>query len=1249
MASQSEIDANVFPGFNAGGPTAPAGLAENIDVTNTSAFLNRPHQVDMSVLETSVEIPIRQEAVYPGTTISVLIPASHGFVSNPVLRFDLEMRFPYTMQNLPNGLNYNNIRQLTAIPSGNTAPYNAYVAQYGCTPWEGVFCGRNVPDYCVDPPTNLGATTFFNRVVLSQNSSGKVIDENNQSTGFEPWCFLQAVTKDKSELWAYDWSMKANIFQNAPGIDMDLIPPIGCSGTRRATSWRLDPVDPTTIIITQSYSMPIPLNLGPEWPIRWMAGGDDLQLLIELSNNAGANLRAVERFYTGTLDTIVDTKSYMIPKASPQLTDNLSLVSDDYAGVQKTAQFTPISYYQFVPWGAQSPYYTMNAGTAVLPTAVAGTQEPPKFMAEGIGCGVRIVLQGVILDTADLEDILGAPQLVGSGANVSYQYFSNATAGSQYSTVYPLSSMLNNGFRLSMKLTGCDPMDTTAVMAAAGYVPSQLLTNEPLNVATAGTLLHDSDISAITGLAVFRDIWVDHMVAASDIQYIGLTQPSGQMVPMANTNGFSGGVGSQTYGASLSNKTNYSSVEYAALTSNRFNSNEKDLGSIGKVFILFSTPQVITVPMFGANYCSFFNPVSGTNGNPLNQCLSLRCPQDSRYATDQWTFNGVEFTAGEYTTPQTMFPWAGSLKFDLRVGTNTPAYEGLNNYNPGVKTGPDLAPKVYMPSQGTPTAPINYILSELTVAGTPVTLQNVTGSNITATGTPFFRYFGATNDLTGKPLPAIPNVVGGTTLGDTSNGSPVSSYTGITGGTYQVYSEGNNPLLSPRALITGTGQERIYKPWSVQCSSYSFKNMRLGFQRPAFPQEAIEAMDDLYESIEGIRITIPRFYQQNFPIETITSREVTFPINATQPYFIMFSPRGSNASQNWPGFPPGQPMTPFSYWSLRQGAVQLYNRTQAMQALDMGSIWPRCVPYIGNGNTTNVANGASLNGPVCNSWQEIKGFGSTQFACSQWQTAIGNAFGANRSTGESQITNISYINRMGYNNDVVYPMNTLGGAATVPRIQPITINFQLATYQESAVLHPVMSCMGTGTNLTAFGGNQVLNSLFFGNQSYMLPLPTKQALFLTSANQKPGYTVSGGWQPNSCDYSLNMPWDDASGLLGVGCNSTFIPYTATAPFAQAIGNGFYIGSGGAAGDAYWGLPVSYAVGPPITVTQPSYIWAIGAVGMAPVSSAAMLGWFYTPLCRLVDATDNTSITLKCNVCARTQYVFSKGGNVFVLY
>jgi hypothetical protein len=567
----------------------------SFDASPLGLWAGRPAEIDDSEPVAKIKLLNRQDVVYPGQQTPIIIPRAHGFLSNGHLMFDVAMTFPY--QEPPQPTEHRNIIGLQNFISGNafTAPFNntnpalnghtvnGYMNNAGVqalyaantypapNPLFNTFSSQasviaySYPDYAIDPPRNLGHLVHLDRIVLEQ-SNGVIIYERSAATSWDGIIAQTLGTKTKADFFAADLMMGTQIAQNAPGIDPFLVPPPYTRGTRRANSIQISP-DRSTITFVKEVNMPLPFPGLQNMPVQFMSDGD-LNVQITFAPNVSQQLVAEQMFFTGTINLFQDSEMA-------------------YAGSMDILSKAITSV---APYGAQTTF-SVSAGVVIPPVienckimpiipnapcagsgiSVTTTPRPSEYFpgltaSRGYEQSVlQVTLNGVFLDT-DLSDILGDPTLIDP---IGYPAHPNLTGASPS---YPASSIRNNGILLKFRLSKMDiPFCSgsgTGFQAFQSVYPRDGFSQNLEN-----------DYDYFYGHSVKRDMWVSHYVHASFIQEISLRHRHVIAPVVSDPN-------SQSY-----------------LTSG-VTVSDNELGSKGQVFIQFTNPQVINIPLYGINACS---------------------------------------------------------------------------------------------------------------------------------------------------------------------------------------------------------------------------------------------------------------------------------------------------------------------------------------------------------------------------------------------------------------------------------------------------------------------------------------------------------------------------------------------------------------------------------------------------------------------------------------------------------------------
>lgn len=613
----------------------------SFDASPLGLWAGRPAEIDDSEPVGKIKLLNRQEVIYPGQQTPIIIPRAHGFLSNGHLMFDVSMTFPYQEPPQPsghtgiNGLagfvtegaftapfnNTNSALQgvtingfmanagVQAFIANTPAPYNSFTSQAS-------LMGYSYPDYAIDPPRNLGHLVHLDRIVLEQ-SNGVIIYERSAATSWDGIIALTLGTKTKADFFAADLMMGTQIAQNAPAIDPFLVPPPYTRGTRRANSVVISD-DRSTITFIKEVNMPLPFPGLQNMPVQFMSDGD-LNVQITFAPNVQNNLVAEQMFFTGVINLFQDSEFAYAGNMDP-LPNAPS--AEDPSGVQTTFA-SPVGI------GSNEAIACVIENCAIFPiipnapcTGSGITQTPHPRPSEtfpgltqskGYELSVlQVTLNGVFLDTSDLSDILGDPTLIDPLGYAS-------AAGVMGRPSYPACSIKNNGVLLKFKLS---KMDIPFCSSAGSGV-------EAATYPRAVTQNTETDYDYFYGHAVKRDMWVSHYVPASFIAEICLRHRH----PIAPT---------------VIDLTDPSYLTSGVCVS------DNELGSKGQVFIAFTNPQVIQIPLYGINACSTTYMSNGAVSNvtqafhSLMSCPHYDTPLDPMIATglfaQNWELNVVAIT-----------------------------------------------------------------------------------------------------------------------------------------------------------------------------------------------------------------------------------------------------------------------------------------------------------------------------------------------------------------------------------------------------------------------------------------------------------------------------------------------------------------------------------------------------------------------------------------------------------------------------
>jgi len=917
-----------------------------IDMSHTREFLGGLNQFDESLEFDNFELPVREALIQPAATIEfVLNRGTIPFCYKPELRYRRELTFPYRAQPIPIGYAF---AMNQTFPGGNDP--TAWLQQMFDIPLnQSLTSGEmnnllshlayNVPDYACDPPTNLGHTCDLERVWLESVDGGRIIDDLNQTQGFESYNFLQLANRQGADFRAYDLKMKTNICQYAQDIEPSLLPTFGVNGTRRAVSFSFDgglaSPDPvkflagqSTITVVQEVSMPVPLYIGDKWPVNWMADSDlKLNVTLRAFNN-GHNYVAATRDYTSMLDSYLHSKLYIA-------TD----IND--SDVTQASGITPIASWQYLP---TVPRNSDNVTDGFAP---AGSQST-----------LRIVITAIPLDTNDLEAVLGASNLTVPSAYDNLPGLAFDAAGTvPYNftgTNFPLSSMLNNGLLLHASLAALDhPSVDSGDMLM--FQPGE--GNDTFDQLGTDRALQAMECNI--GNRVLRAMWSQQYIFASEIAGICLATPAQVFVP--------------------GNSSNTDAVEAiaAAVDTSSWNS-----GCQGKVYVVLNHPILLDIPLFGIDMSDFIVPTLdqidatalGHGYTERGGILQIPYPSPTGFTSNVTSNYGSDIRNAEPVNVMTL----GSVNKTMSEGGN------------------------FIPTT-------NRFKIALRVS----------------TGRPSFPGFGASG------------VNGHAGVADNGYGMPqVYKAADVTSGNIDNVTAGVLPLTLYNTNFNRS--QFVSFPTSVR-----YSNMRLGYMRPRLPESIVKDLDQIWgeASGPGLSITNVRMTKQSFPLQTMQTRQVSVQATVTNPYFIQFAIRCTNA-QYIPFMEQAMPYTTFDQVSILQGSQQVYYQLPVYQQQNIGGEWPMKIPYFGQMDANHLPNPTVF----------LKGNGGTQYEYRLLAKAIGNAFGNTGDNGVSNSVNLAYTAYCHYPLDTFYCMNTAGGAAEIPRLTMFTVEFGVVNNFDSASL-----------------------------------------------------------------------------------------------------------------------------------------------------------------------------------------------------
>ena len=539
-------------------------------LTNTEVFANRLSTFDDELQSEKIKVTIREAVVSAGTTFTVKLPASLGALSNPHLEFDLEMDFPWSETCFPAGydewkdsyLYFNNGQPGASISeafdlavcaffqdvypglSQNTVPHDLGAMMHR-------YAGSR-PSLCCDPPQGLGWTTLFQNIQLNQDQTGFRIDESNQAETFEDFIDFQFMTKIGKDSLVYDQLMCCNVWGAHPALQSNLTPPLNISGHRRANKIerRGD-----IMTVTKTVSMPLPLWFGESYPLEQMG---DCNLLFQM--NANPTFTCVPRTYSGFMSL-----------------DQDSALGSFSNSVGKEL----IQEIWWSPCGADGTLFYHQNGEYSM---------------------ISVTFAGIRLDTADLTEILGDPNLWIEGSDLPAMTDRDRLGKKR--RMNPTCELYRTGITFFVRVASIDSPVTRIVLDATAIGKDDIT--------------HD-----LTGIPVIRDAWVKCHVTGSMITNCCLSNSGADQDP------------------DLSNTT----AQQLVTIQHSGNLTDEKIGSKGSVVISFAQPYTVAVPIFQADYSPITGPsdingavpakgISRTTGTPTNTTNGPLGPTNSAYNAD---------------------------------------------------------------------------------------------------------------------------------------------------------------------------------------------------------------------------------------------------------------------------------------------------------------------------------------------------------------------------------------------------------------------------------------------------------------------------------------------------------------------------------------------------------------------------------------------------------------------------------------
>ena len=427
-----------------------------LPVTTTDLFIGRPQVVDESIPRSFSRISAREKVVQPTTTVVINLPKTNGLITNPVLEFDLMMTFPNVFQ--PPHVGVTARQAIWGAPSVETAIYlNEY---YGNTQQAFETGWSNGTAYAFAPHTLGGYARLFETITL-QDKQGRIIDQLN-FTDARDYNLAQIMTLPHDKAVLYDQQMGTNVYQFS-NQQPNLSRPLGVNATQFVNTYK-ESEDSKTITFTKHVAMPVPLYFGPNWPLAQMG---DVDLVLKMNPASTGIFTAPPQHFSGFMDV---RSQYQLSKTA---------MGNATAG-------NVASY-------IISPGVNFNGGTSAPQTA-------------GMGSTLNLNLTGLILDTSDLEALLGPESLQRPSV---WSTMDQATK----TVEYPASHIMSTGFAFNVKIAQIDLplLDPALLQAAFG----QNVTQEQID-----------QVYGMIGTPLLRDVTVPIQVFASQISSISLLPPT---------------------------------------------------------------------------------------------------------------------------------------------------------------------------------------------------------------------------------------------------------------------------------------------------------------------------------------------------------------------------------------------------------------------------------------------------------------------------------------------------------------------------------------------------------------------------------------------------------------------------------------------------------------------------------------------------------------------------------------------------
>jgi hypothetical protein len=901
----------------------------------------------------------------------------------------------------------------------------------------------STPDYELDLPTNVGWPNMLQSCRITA-FDGTVIDTYTKNQGWDSIHSLRCPTMETAALRSYDIDNATNLFQFST-LDPSFYMPTGINDTRRATSFTInkpvaDDPDTWTITFQKPFSMPLPLPSADKtstYPIKWMSGGRPLRLEFVLdtknifssesvnysshldfmrdSRVCVADLSALAISEVGAIETetvtpglhnskamlptildarilpVKDGRDYTDTEDQQDFIDNvmdMATVKDNLAALNTVL---PVGY----PYG--------NEGIEGFPS-LNFTGSPPGTE----GCALAVIVKRLILDTDDLNAVLGPMLKEGNPLQYVADWSTHPTK--VWRPNFPTCQFLNSGFTAHCSLRRLDAPDVSSNDIDLGGGPE----NE-----STGGLTHDdlSGTERVCGKRLLRPRYYAMNVHASEISSIYL----GQRIT---------GVSS----AEVNSKEQLDTLHAAARLS--YPLREDTYMDKGHVVIEFSHPKTMYLPIEAADY-SNMTVYENVDGDSL--VLRMERVGASWLLATAGGISVDQMKAGQTEPAQPiplgtdvqLHPYLANFGIQVDIVTSSFSYWGKDDnmerptelyggcqeqiFWQEIEGNQVVNNPMLKPNNGSAALNLGYSdYDSLTGDYSTFNATTKAGTNIWATQTANMAINTVSTDDMHVGLMNVPGKLW--------------------------------PPISPGSC-----------PVSISPTTIEYRDLRLEANKISVPANLEKELDDQYSdpSAEGgIIMTYPSVSTEQWPARLGANRQV-FTTNVVNPYALRFQVTTADTSVK--NFQPGMSFTRFSQFQLMQGGEQTLYIPEILLAQNAGCLWPDCKrPKFNN-------TGSSVN--MCGF---LKGQGGNEYFQRKTEICYGNMF---RKTDPisglgATIVKMSYPNRVRMHWDVWYGLNTRGGAASLPPNAPFQIAFDIVNAMESANVFPIniTAGFGLGTN-----------------------------------------------------------------------------------------------------------------------------------------------------------------------------------------